>query len=399
MSTFPFSSTLFWKIEAKFYRTLVNVSKSKNSQCACRLSLVKRLHRLSNCDNSLLSLPPTWDSVRQRKLASHMSDPENKGSTTRGVNFDTLGSWNNRLTLPILYEQSVKKGKLIPRVPLEKIGRTSTLGRRKVNEDRYVLEELRPELLYFGIFDGHGGSYAAQYASDHLIDHLCYWMTQTEDLKEVLKRSFCDMNNLLARNLTYYHIDDDLFKTGTTATVCLLRNSTELVVGHVGDSIAILCREGKPIRLSIDHDPENSEEASRIKSKGGHIIHNSQGVAHVNGRLAMTRSLGDVELKSFGVTAQPQLRSIEVKHGSDAFLVMCSDGLSFAISDEEIVNIVNNTDTPDEACYRLSDQAQHFGSEDNVTVIVIPLGAWGKYQKLTGVHMNFGRILTHSRNY
>ncbi|CAG5132844.1 unnamed protein product [Candidula unifasciata] len=325
---------------------------------------------------------------------------ENKGTRTSGVNFDTLGSWNNRLALPILYEQSIITGKLIPRVPLDEIGLTSVIGRRRDNEDRCVVEELSSELLYFGIFDGHCGSLAAEYVSDHLIDHLSFWLTKTSDLKSVLRNSFCDVHNLLARHLLYYHIDDDNFKTGTTATVCLLRNSTELVVGHVGDSIAILCRDGQPLRLSVDHVPEDCEESVRIIQNGGEIIHNSLGVAHVNGRLAMTRSLGDVELKSFGVSAYPYLRTIEVKHGSDAYLVMSSDGLSHAISDQEIVNVVTSCQTPQEACSRLADQAQHFGSEDNVTVVVIPLGAWGKYQKLdTNYSFNFGRVLSNSKFY
>lgn len=66
--------------------------------------------------------------------------------------------------------------------------------------------------------------------------------------------------------------DDDSFKTGTTATVCLLHNSSELVVGHVGDSIAILCREGQPVKLSIDHDPEDCEESVRIIRKGRNSV-------------------------------------------------------------------------------------------------------------------------------
>lgn len=53
--------------------------------------------------------------------------------------------------------------------------------------------------------------------------------------------------------------------------------------------------------------------ACLLNIPGGTIIHNSQGVAHVNGRLAMTRSLGDIELKPFGVTSHPYIRSIEVK--------------------------------------------------------------------------------------
>ena len=100
--------------------------------------------------------------------------------------------------------------------------------------------------------------------------------------------------------------------TGTTATVCLLRDNIELAVGHVGDTRAILCREGEAIRLSHDHHPDDKSEANRIKAAGGHITENNHGVLHVNGRLTMTRSIGDFDLKPFGVTAAPFMRSIEV---------------------------------------------------------------------------------------
>lgn len=373
----------------------------KSTTCALVSKVIKQGKQCPSlsCLKSEVEASVIWSSSC-RHAGSFISDPENKGRTTRGTNFDTLGCWNNRLMMPILYDQSIKKGKIIPKVPIDEIAHGSVIGRRAYYEDRHVIEELLPELLYFGIFDGHGGSYAAEYVSTHLIDHMGFWMTQTDDLKDVLKNSFCDIQNLLARHLAFYHIDSEMFKTGTTATVCLLRNSTELVVGHVGDSLCILGREGKPLRLSIDHHPENQDESIRIKKKGGRIIHNSHGVAHVNGRLAMTRSVGDVELKSYGVTAHPYLKSIEIKHGKDAFLVLSSDGLSFAISDEEIVQIVNSCQTPKEACSRLMDQAQHFGSEDNITVMVIPLGAWGKYQKSSfNTQYTFGRILSHSKIY
>jgi len=43
---------------------------------------------------------------------------------------------------------------------------------------------------------------------------------------------------------------------GTTATVCLLRDSMQLLIGHVGDSRAILCRGGDARKLTTDHVPE-----------------------------------------------------------------------------------------------------------------------------------------------
>ena len=101
--------------------------------------------------------------------------------------------------------------------------------------------------------------------------------------------------------------------TGTTATVCLLQNNVDLVIGHVGDTRAILCREGDALRLSKDHTPEDYREIERIIKAGGKISENSLGVANVNGRLSMTRSIGDFELKPFGVTADPHITSVEVK--------------------------------------------------------------------------------------
>lgn len=100
--------------------------------------------------------------------------------------------------------------------------------------------------------------------------------------------------------------------SGTTATICLLRQNHELVIGHVGDSVAILCRDGKAIRLTKDHHLENMEEEERVKSMGGTITSNGQGKPRVNGRLDMTRSIGDLDLKPYGVIAEPSTMFIKV---------------------------------------------------------------------------------------
>lgn len=53
----------------------------------------------------------------------------------------------------------------------------------------------------------------------------------------------------------------------------------------------------------------------RIKKCGGFVSWNSVGQPHVNGRLAMTRSIGDLDLKSSGVIAQPETTRVKVKEG------------------------------------------------------------------------------------
>lgn len=107
-------------------------------------------------------------------------------------------------------------------------------------------------------------------------------------------------------------VDSDHFNSGTTATVCLLRHGIELVVGHVGDTRAILCREGNAVRLTVDHTPDEKGEKKRINEKGGVVVNNSLGVPQVNGRLAMSRSIGDMDLKLYGVIAEPYIHSTMV---------------------------------------------------------------------------------------
>ena len=100
--------------------------------------------------------------------------------------------------------------------------------------------------------------------------------------------------------------------SGSTATVCVIRNGAELAVAHVGDSRALLCRKASALQLTEDHEPELTKERERIERCSGRITWSSVGRPRVNGVLEMTRSIGDVELKKCGVTAEPDVHSLEV---------------------------------------------------------------------------------------
>lgn len=75
------------------------------------------------------------------------------------------------------------------------------------------------------------------------------------------------------------------------------RNSIQLVTAHVGDSRAFLCRDGASMRLTNDHTASLKTEKARIVNSNGFIKYDSLGRGLVNGRLAMTRSLGDLDCK------------------------------------------------------------------------------------------------------
>ena len=60
-----------------------------------------------------------------------------------------------------------------------------------------------------------------------------------------------------------------------------------------------------------------------------------------------------------------------------AFLVFVSDGITCMASNEEIVDLARNAKTPKEAAQNILAYAEELGSEDNSTVIVVPLAGWG----------------------
>lgn len=68
----------------------------------------------------------------------------------------------------------------------------------------------------------------------------------------------------------------------------------------------------------------------------------------------------------------------KIKHGRDAFLVLTTDGINCVMSDQEICDVIQRTEDPNDAAHCLTDAALHYSSEDNATAIVVPLGSWGK---------------------
>ncbi|XP_029950222.1 protein phosphatase Mn(2+)-dependent 1K [Salarias fasciatus] len=298
-------------------------------------------------------------------------------SSGRPTTWDSFGIWDNRIDEPILLPPSIRYGKPIPKVSLSKVGCASLIGQRKENEDRFRVSQLTDSILYFAVFDGHGGSEAADFCEKYLEKFIKDFVADEDNLELVLTKTFLEVDKALAKHL---HFSPNAMNAGTTATVALLRDGIELVVGSVGDSRAMLCRKGKALKLTVDHTPERKDEKERIKKSGGFITWNSLGQPNVNGRLAMTRSIGDFDLKKMGVIAEPETKRIMLHHSHDSFLALTTDGVNFIMNSQEICNVINQCHDPKEAAQRISDQALQYGSEDNSTIIVVPFGAWGKHE-------------------
>lgn len=165
---------------------------------------------------------------------------------------------------------------------------------------------------------------------------------------------------------------------GSTATIILLCGE-ELLVAHVGDSRAVLSRDGEAVRLCDDHRPGREDEMERIEAAGGLIL-KVGGTYRVNGTLAVSRAIGDRGLKEF-VVADPEIIS-RMLCVEDQFVVVASDGLWDFMKDQECVEMTNrflvdhSPATLEQAAKNLVEIACERGSSDDVSVVIVDLSEY-----------------------
>ncbi|CAI0461039.1 unnamed protein product, partial [Linum tenue] len=163
---------------------------------------------------------------------------------------------------------------------------------------------------------------------------------------------------ILAKALT-------LGKGGSTAVTAILIDGEKLVVANVGDSRAVLCRNGLPKQLSVDHEP--SKEKRMIESRGGFV--SNRDVPRVDGQLAVARAFGDKSLK-IHLSSEPDV-SEEAVDDEAEFIILASDGIWKVMSNEVAVDSIKAIKDPQLAAKHLIDEALSRKSKDDISCIVV----------------------------
>ncbi|XP_068664721.1 probable protein phosphatase 2C 52 isoform X2 [Aristolochia californica] len=206
-------------------------------------------------------------------------------------------------------------------------GYSSFRGKRASMEDFFDVKTSKvdgKEVFMFGIFDGHGGSLAAEYLKEHLFENLLKHPQFMTDTKLAIKETYLKTDSDFLEQESNTYRDD-----GSTASTAVLVGS-HLYVANVGDSRAIISKAGRAIALSDDHKPNRSDERKRIENAGGVVMW--AGTWRVGGVLAMSRAFGNRMLKQF-VVAEPEIQEQEVDEELE-FLVLASDGLWDVVPNE-----------------------------------------------------------------
>ena len=225
-------------------------------------------------------------------------------------------------------------------------GRTDAGRVRRRNEDSFVLD---PPI--FAVADGMGGAQAGEVASR--LAAAAFREYHDADRLEPAERVEAIIQEANRRIYERARTDAEASGMGTTVTAAILTNG-RVAIGHVGDSRAYRVRNGELEQLTEDH----SLVADLMRS--GRLTP-EEADAHPQ-RSVITRALGtDAEVDVDKVT-------VDVEPG-DLFL-LCSDGLTTMVPEEEILRIAQEAGTLDEIARGLVRAANSGGGEDNITVVL-----------------------------
>jgi len=237
--------------------------------------------------------------------------------------------------------------------------------KRTHNEDYFSLIE--DEQLFL-VADGMGGHASGEVASKMAAETISEFYQRTREDEEVtwpykMDRSLSYVENRLVcaiklANLRIFETScrDIRYKGMGTTIVSTLVVGDKVYVGHVGDSRVYRIREGGITQLTRDHSLlEDYKEAKPDMTE-----EEERNFPHKN---VITRALGMRE------TVQVDIRAHQIKSG-DVYL-LCSDGLSGMVPDDQINQITGNAKSLERAVAELVDAANRNGGTDNVTTLML----------------------------
>ena len=261
------------------------------------------------------------------------------------------------------------------------VGLCSVQGNRGNMEDRTLVTALRGERLgdatVVAVFDGHSGAAAAETACEavpKVLQRTLGALSETAlrdpvQVRAAIKQAFQDRNP--SRDLD---ISESIQGPGGSTAVVALFLKGELYIANLGDSRAVVVNQGEATRLSYDQKPGDTLEDSKVIARHGRIFTpGPHDIPRVDGRLAMTRALGDNTIQ--GVGRRPQVTHVptHLRHGH---LVLMSDGVTDALADSTVANVMQRAPRTLEAMSQAVVHAAYAkGSMDNITALVVPLGA------------------------
>ncbi|XP_057531233.1 probable protein phosphatase 2C 39 isoform X1 [Amaranthus tricolor] len=229
----------------------------------------------------------------------------------------------------------------------------------------YVFAEFKQvednELGLFAIFDGHLSQDVPDYLRSHLFNNILKEPDFWSETENAVRRAYRITDDKILEKSA------DLGKGGSTAVTAILINCQKLVVANLGDSRAVICRNGKAKQLSVDHEPDS--ERKDIEDRGGFVTKFPGDVARVDGQLAVARAFGDKTIKRH-LSSEPHI-TVEMIDDDSEFVILASDGIWHVMSNQEAVDCVKSVKEARSAAKALIEEALKRNSTDDISVVVV----------------------------
>ncbi len=245
-------------------------------------------------------------------------------------------------------------------------GMTDVGLKRKGNEDYFSTED---SLGLYVVADGMGGHLAGEVASriavEMINESFRRWVDEEAPEDELfgpsddsltLEGNYLFSSIRLANRVLHEMAMEYTQYHGMGTTVALLFVTPLLIIAaNVGDSRIYLVRDGIIERLSKDHTIVNEQVDMGLMTEED--AENSP-LKHI-----LTRNLGSAE------NVEADVFEIVPAH-NDRFM-LCSDGLTDLLTDEEILEMTQNESDPGQLCRQFVEQVLERGAHDNTTVISV----------------------------
>jgi protein phosphatase len=231
-----------------------------------------------------------------------------------------------------------------------RVGSLTDVGKvREINQDCYSIDI--DNGLYV-VADGMGGHLAGEKASRRAVEIICQEIAASgENSISSLQKAIQEANRQI---VTQSLQDSSMRGMGTTVTA-VLAQETDLFVGHIGDSRAYLLRRGRIEQITEDH----SVVAQLLRARA------------ITPQEAQRHPYRNVITRCLGMQMEIEADTQHLPWQKGDRILLCTDGLSGLVCDEEMASISSGSEDPQEACQLMVDLALDRGGHDNVTVLIL----------------------------
>lgn len=229
------------------------------------------------------------------------------------------------------------------------------IGQQRTTNQDYVYateEQIGPLPNLLIVADGMGGHRGGDYASSFVVEGLRSLIKRSDELEpiKILNHAISEVNKNLWLEA---QSNDQLYNMGTTLVVATVVDG-KVYVANVGDSRLYMIHENEIVQLTKDHSLVEEMVQNGKLSRDDARYHPKKNM--------ITRAVG--------IERKIEIDFFDSEVSEKTKILLCSDGLTNMIEDEEIMQIVNSLEDLGDICYKLIDRANEEGGKDNISVVL-----------------------------